>query len=109
MKYSLEDLSCVSTQERKSLSSAGIHSADDILQRLALPEQRRQFSKTTHIPVDNLTHWAGLADLIRIKGMGVATAELLIQSGQVNSLQHFVDRMILEPAKENRATTGWQV
>ncbi|MBE0681294.1 MAG: DUF4332 domain-containing protein [Anaerolineales bacterium] len=108
MKYRLEDLPCISTQERKNLSNHGIHSADDILQRLALPERRKEFSKTSRIPVHDLAHWAGVADLIRIKGMGTATADLLVKSGQVHSLQEFIERMILEPANTRRARTGWQ-
>lgn len=109
MKYRLEDLPCISAQARECLSSHGIHSADDILLRLSLPKQRKEFSKVSQIPVEDLTRWAGVADLIRIKGMGIATAELLVSSGQVNSLQQFIDRMILELSSQTRATTGWQV
>ena len=108
MKYRLEDFSCISAQERECLASHGICSADDILQRMSLPEQRKQFHKSTRIPIENLTRWAGVADLLRIKGMGTVTAELLVHSGQVHSLQQFIDRMILEAANHDRETTGWQ-
>lgn len=51
---------------------------------------RERLAQEVGIPVDELTNWVGIADLVRIKGIGPAYAQLLVRSGLVGNIQQFL-------------------
>jgi hypothetical protein len=87
MHYALSGFDSIDESTLERLAAAGVGDADNLLQQAALPEPRERLSNRTSIPPDTLFQLAGLADLVRVKGIGPATAELFVHSGCVLSVQ----------------------
>jgi hypothetical protein len=90
MHYSLDKLETIPETARQQLAAFDIHNTDDLLSRAAMPRDRERLAEKTQLSSEALAHWAGIADLLRIKGIGPSYAELLMQSGLVGNVQQFL-------------------
>lgn len=109
MRYTLDIFSSVTLENSRTLAKEGLFTTDDLLTHLALPHQRKKFSQSTGLPEIDLTRWVGMADLVRVKGMGPKTAELFVLSDIAHNVQEFIDRIIPPPTIEERGKTGWEM
>ena len=65
----------------KQFASAGIKTAIDLLQKGKTPQGRKEIAEKTKISESLILRLAGSIDLLRIKGVGPGTADLLRASG----------------------------
>lgn len=93
MHYPLERFDNIPRPVQKQLATVGIFNTDELLNQASTPSQRSRLSQKTDISTDDLCRWAGMADLVRIKGIGPAFAEFLIMSGVVGNVQQFLSAL----------------
>jgi hypothetical protein len=98
MRYAFSQFGSVEEYIRKQLTAAGIDDTDRFLQQAALPQQRKRLSGQTGISSDELLQLAGLADLVRVKGVGPTTAELMVRSGCLLSVQDLLQALQIDPS-----------
>ena len=67
--------------EAKALKSAGIRTAEKLLEAAKSPKGRKLLSAETGLDGKKLLRWANIADKLRIKGMGTEYAGLLCEVG----------------------------
>src|SRR5215471_7057134 len=67
--------------EAKALKSAGIRTAEKLLEAAKSPKGRKLLSAETGLDGKKLLRWANIADKLRIKGMGRGYAGLLCEVG----------------------------
>jgi hypothetical protein len=109
MKYRLEEFNVIDDASLQGLAQAGIHNTDALLGRAGFPQQRAALVQELGLPEDRTLQWAGLADLVRVKGVGIKLAQLLIH-GSVRSVQDLAGsdpRALRETLKA--ANTQYQV
>jgi hypothetical protein len=92
MKYSLESFPQISPEIKQALSLAKIDDSDQLLNETSLPEQRKQLSKKTGICENDITLLAGVADLVRIKGIGPVWAWHIVFSKSARNVQEFINQ-----------------
>jgi predicted flap endonuclease-1-like 5' DNA nuclease len=63
------------------LTDAGVQSIEDLLQKGATPEGRKNLAEATGISGKLILEWVNLADLFRIKGIGEEYSDLLEEAG----------------------------
>ena len=63
------------------LSAAGIDTAEELLEKGATAEGRKELAEQTGISNKLILEWVNLADLFRIKGVGEEYADLLEEAG----------------------------
>ena len=63
------------------LTDAGVQSIEDLLQKGATPEGRKDLAEATGISGKLILEWVNLADLFRIKGIGEEYSDLLEEAG----------------------------
>jgi hypothetical protein len=111
MRYSLEKFSAIPQAAREKLVSSGIQDSDALLQRAELPEMRALLAKQIGYPVSEVTKWTGMCDLVRVKGIGPAYAELLVVSGVASNIQQLISQFSDESkpsviSSKEKATVG---
>jgi hypothetical protein len=79
--YSIADLGAIGAFHRGKLKAAGIRSTAKFLERTGTVRLRKQLAEATGIPVEKITYWAHIADLMRIHGVAADYAELLAAAG----------------------------
>lgn len=92
MRYLLEQFPSVSSSERQSLASLEIITTDQLLSRVAQPSARETLARQSGLSYERLTQLVGLADLVRVKGIGPSLSEILVYSGTAGNIQQLVER-----------------
>jgi hypothetical protein len=87
MRYSLELFPSISETNRQQLASAGITNSDTLLTAAATSALRKELSKKTKMDMPLLEDLAGIADLLRVKGIGPRLAERLVKSKTARNVQ----------------------
>ena len=77
----LKGIDGIGEEYSKRLKDVGILSVQALLDKGALPQGRRELSRSTGIPESQLLTWLNNADLFRIRGIGEEYAELLEIAG----------------------------
>ncbi len=85
MNRKLSGLPFVSDLQSELLAQAGIADSDKLLSLCATPESRAQLAFDTGLPLVLIQEWALIVDLLRVKGIGPLTAELIAKSGVVEA------------------------
>lgn len=79
--YKVIDIEGIGTKYAGMLGRAGIRTTDDILDKCATPEGRKNVAEQSGISGELILKWANMSDLMRISGVGGEYAELLEASG----------------------------
>lgn len=103
MRYSLKQFESIPDDAQSRLTAIGIMDTETLLQQAATPLLRQKLHKKTNIEEDVLARWAGMADLVRINGLGATYAELLVQSEGVLSVKHLLETLRIEPLTSNES------
>lgn len=93
MRYPLDTFKIISQSDINKLAKLGIRNSDELLLLASTPTLRGNLSQESSIPIEDITIWAGIADLLRIKGIGPAHAELLSVSGVARNVQQFLNAL----------------
>jgi type IV secretory pathway VirB2 component (pilin) len=82
MRTGLEQFPSIPESDRLALASAThlIEDTDQLLESACTPARIHALAETTRIPFTRLARYASLADLVRVKGVGPALAELLVSA-----------------------------
>ena len=90
MTFPIAQLDGIAPTLRLKLKSAGIRTAEKLLDQAKSAKGRRLLAEKTDIDVQVLLHAANLIDRMRIKGVGQEYAELLEAAGvvTVNQLKY---------------------
>jgi hypothetical protein len=91
MYYPLGLFKTVNEGQLKKLQAIGVSDTDALLNLTHLPSDRETLARRTGIGVDEITRLASLSDLVRIKGISLRLAELLVESGLVGNVQKFLE------------------
>ncbi len=77
----IEDVEGIGPAFAAKLTTAGVASTDDLLDRAATSAGRDKLSEATGISKRLLLEWVNHADLMRVKGVGPEYADLLEAAG----------------------------
>ena len=94
MHYLLDRFSCIPLAARRQLAGAGVEDTDALLCRATTPKDRKRLAQQVGVSEDDLERWTGLADLVRVKGVGPAYASMFVHSGVVGNIQQLIDQTI---------------
>lgn len=86
MRYKLRNIPGLSDGLLSELACINIYSADDLLERAATPSQRKLLLDKCDIDENALNRAVSISDLLRIKGVGPALANLLIDACAIRSI-----------------------
>jgi uncharacterized protein DUF4332 len=81
MSYSITAIEHIDPDEVDALKSAGLRTAERLLDAASSPKGRKLLAAKTGIDERRLLHLANIADKLRIKGMGNGYAGLLCAVG----------------------------
>ena len=81
MSYKITDIEGIGPAYAEKLTTAGITTTDDLLDRCDTPSGRKTVAEETGMSTSLLLKWANRADLMRINGVGSQFAELLETAG----------------------------
>ena len=90
MRYALSEFPSLPEIAVNAVAETGITDSDQLLNATATPKARRDLARKFNFDEEKLTQWASLADLVRVKGVGVAFAELFVQSKILKNVQDLV-------------------
>jgi len=79
--YKIDAVEGIGAVYGEKLRSSGINDTGELLTALSTPAKRTAVAKETGIPEKNITRFANMVDLFRIKGVGPQYSELLEASG----------------------------
>ncbi len=96
-KGKLTSIQGVAAATEAKLKAAGVNSTDELLEKGATPKGREELAAKSGIGAAQILKFVNYADLMRIKGIGGQTAELLQAAG--------VDT-VAELAKRNASNLG---
>lgn len=103
MRFPLEQIESIPTAARARLAAESILDSDQLLAAATTSALRTRMATQSGISEDDLLRWAGVADLLRVKGIGPAYAQLLVSSGLVRNVQ---DLLLLFDAGRKQAERG---
>lgn len=81
MRYTIEQIDGIGSAYGAQLRAAGIQTTTHLLEAAADSAGRKKLAADTGIDAGRILHWANMADLMRIKGVGTQFAELLEAAG----------------------------
>lgn len=81
VSYSIGGIRSIGPFYQSKLKAARIRSTAKLLERSSTVKLRKQLAEKTGIPVEKITQWAHMADLMRIRGIAGDYAELLSAAG----------------------------
>lgn len=81
MTYKLEQIEGIGPEFAARLIAAGVHNADELLDRCSTDEGKRKLADSSAVSVGQLTTWSHQADLMRVSGIGSEFGQLLEVSG----------------------------
>ncbi len=79
--YRIEAIEGIGPVHAATLATAGMVTTGDLLERCGSAAGRRQIAEQVGIGASQLRKWVGMADLMRISGVGGEYAELLAAAG----------------------------
>jgi hypothetical protein len=84
---------------------------DDLLSIAATPKMRQDLEryfeqKNLKLPEGKLTQWAGMADLVRVKGIGPAYAQQLVLHGNIGNIQELINTLAIPNDHTDEELTG---
>ncbi len=88
MTYPVSKIDGLSSFAAARLKTAGIRTAEALLERARTAKGRKLLATETGLSEQQLLEWANIADCMRIKGMGMAKAQLLRAAG-VTTVREF--------------------
>ncbi len=88
MKYNLNDIVDNGEVYSPKLEEVGIKTTEDLVNKVASPDTRKQLAESTGIEEKKLLHFLHSIDLLRIKGVGTLYSTLFCEAGvcSVNEL-----------------------
>lgn len=92
MSYKIIEIEGIGDVYAEKLTSAGVKTTEELLEKAATKKGREKLAEETGIPEKLILKWANHADLFRIKGVAGQFAELLEAAGvdTVKELRHRV-------------------
>jgi hypothetical protein len=81
MNYPISDLDGITEDQVRLLKSIKIRTTERLLDAAALAKQRKDLAAKTGISAELWLSWANNADRVRIKGVGLDSAKLLLEAG----------------------------
>jgi len=112
MFYKIMEIDGIAAEYVRSLAKAGITTTEHLLAKTGDAKAREQLAVQTGIGERPLAKWTGLANLMRVKGIGQQYSELLLAVG-VNSTEKLtmftpdeLIRMMNEQKKAKKLTGG---
>ncbi len=105
MAYKVIDIEGVGEVYAEKLISAGVSTADVLLEKCAAPKGRKELAEATGISEKLILKWTNHADLYRLHGVGPQFAELLEAAGvdTVKELKHRVAENLYKKMEEVNA------
>lgn len=102
MAYKVIAIEGVGEEYAKKLNEIGIKYAEDFLESVRTPAQRKEIAEKTGISPKLIMKWANHCDLMRINGIGPQYAEFLEVAGvdTVKELSHRVPENLLAKLEE---------
>lgn len=91
MAYKIEDVEGIGPAYGKKLSSVGLETTDDLLEKAGSRKGRKELAESTGISESLILTWVNHSDLFRIKGIAGQFAELLEATG-VDTVKEFRNR-----------------
>lgn len=85
MAHSITTIHGLEEGHAEELARHGIRNTDQLIRRVGSPSELHELSRNTGFPVAQLRRWGGLAQVMRVPGVGPGFAELLALAG-VDSL-----------------------
>jgi hypothetical protein len=82
--YPLEEI--LEKAPAQKLGLAKVKTSDELLEKGAQPKELRALAKTTGLPLAQLSAWARMCDLLRLKGVGPEMVRLL-DAGKVTTVK----------------------
>ena len=101
----LRKLELLSDDELAALATAGIKSTKDLYERCASQSDRAAVASETGIAIEQLQHALGLANLVRINGVGPEFARYLLDAG-VTGPAAFLGRDLHQMVEDYAAEVG---
>jgi predicted flap endonuclease-1-like 5' DNA nuclease len=77
----LADIEGIGPAQVAKLAAAGIRTPNDLLMHASTPGRRKSLAASTGISQDLILRWVNMADLFRIKGIGLVYVDLLDEVG----------------------------
>ena len=112
MFYKIMDIEGIAAEYVRKLEKAGITTTEHLLDKARDAKARDRLAVQTGIGVKYLAKWTGMADLMRVKGIGRQYSELLVAVG-VDSTEKLITfkpdeliRMMVEKKKARKLTGG---
>ncbi len=87
MRYTLDRFDRLPPALVAKLAEQGITHTDALLDRAAVYDQRAELAASTGVPAHEIARAAQLADLVRIKGVGIKLAQLLVLSAKAATVK----------------------
>jgi hypothetical protein len=81
MGYPISEIEGIDKKYKAKLGGAGISTTDELLEKCRTPGDRDKLAEETGIGSGLLLKWAERADLMRIKGVGEESSDLLAATG----------------------------
>ena len=79
--YTIEEIEGIGPAYGEKLRQAGVKSTEVILKKGYDRKGRQELAEATGLDTSLILTWVNMADLLRVKGIGVEYAELLKKSG----------------------------
>ena len=112
MFYKIMEIDGIAAEYVRKLEKAGITTTEHLLAKAGDAKAREQLAVRTGIGEKYLAKWTGMADLMRVKGIGRQYSELLLAVG-VNSTEKLTTskpdeliRMMNEQKKAKKLSGG---
>ena len=112
MFYKIMEIDGIAAEYVRKLEKAGITTTEHLLAKAGDAKAREQLAVRTGIGEKHLAKWTGMADLMRVRGIGRQYSELLLAVG-VNSTEKLTTftpdeliRMMNEQKKAKKLSGG---
>ena len=112
MFYKIMEIDGIAAEYVRKLENAGITTTEHLLAKAGDAKARERLAVRTGISEKHLAKWTGMADLMRVKGIGRQYSELLLAVG-VNSTEKLTTfkpdeliRMMNEHKKAKKQSGG---
>lgn len=94
----LDELQVIPPAALRRLATHDVNDTHDLLKRSATPRDRQYLAQETGLPLDELTCWASMADLLRVRPIEPGHAALLVESGTAENIQQFLAALTAKEA-----------
>jgi hypothetical protein len=102
MRYALDQLNLVPAEAISRLAAVHITDTDQLLEQASTPSARQRLADSTGLPAEAILTWAGMSDLVRVKGVGRVWAQLLVCSGEASNIQELLGLLWVDKTGQRR-------